>query len=580
VYSVESDVADALDDVHDRIDEIWDVSGQVLDELGQELDGIHEEQFFTNERINEVEAHLTHAVETLHDIGVAALADQEGRVQANAADIAALEEEFGNAIAELHEMGSEALEAQGGQIDGLAQYVTGLEESFSQALGELHAMGVEASAEQGAALDELEHTMFNMHDSQAERISQMEEGLHAALGELHNLGAQRLSEIGEEFDVVHARIDINADRINDLEERVEALENAGEDPVELPHGQHGVFNSWSAAAGVQLLSGDFNGDGHTDVALIGGPGWGSIPVALSRGNGGYSVSNCAVPHMNHWKSCCGARPLVGDFNGDGKDDIALTGGAGWGSLPVAFSTNDGCFSVTNHGLASFPGWAATHNVQVVAGDFDGDGKADVAAIGNSGWGSLPTAFSNGDGTFRVTNHAMSGGNANHFNAWSSRAGVYVLAGDYNGDGKDDVALIGGPGWGSIPVATSAGDGTYNSVSNCGVQHMNSWIDSPGARPLVADFTGDGKDDIALTGGNGWNTVPVASAGNGGCFSVSNHGVTNFPQWVASANVQAVAGDFNGDGKGDLAAIGNPGWGTLPTSFGAGDGTFSVTNHGI
>jgi hypothetical protein len=284
--------------------------------------------------------------------------------------------------------------------------------------------------------------------------------------------------------------------------------------------------------------------------------------------------------MNHWKSCCGARPLVGDFNGDGKDDIALTGGAGWGSLPVAFSTENGCFSVTNHGLADFPGWAATANVQVVAGDFDGDGKSDVAAIGNAGWGSLPTAFSNGDGTFRVTNTAMSGGNANHFNHWSSLAGVFVLAGDYNGDGKSDVALIGGPGWGSIPVATSSGDGSYNSVSNCGVQHMNSWIDSPGARPLVADFTGDGKDDIALTGGAGWATIPVASSTDGGCFAVSNRGVTHFPQWVATANAQAVAGDFNSDGKGDVAAIGPNGWATLPTSFGAGDGTFSVTNHGV
>jgi len=562
--------------IHEELDE-------ALGEHGRQIEELHSQQLFTDDRIKEVEEQFNHALETLHSMGVEALADQDGRIQANADDIAQLEAALGQSLAELHQMGVEALQAQGGRIDGLAEHVLLLEEQFGNALEELHAMGLEAFAEQGARVDELEGAMEGMHQSQAERITHMEETFHVALADMHNLGDVALSEVQDQIDNLGAMHDITNDRIDDLEERVEALESAGQPPVDLPVGQHGVFNNWAATAGVHLLSGDFNGDGHTDVALLGGPGWGSIPVAFSRGNGAYSVTNCAVPNMNAWEDSAGARPLVGDFDGDGKDDIALTGGHGWGSLPVAFSTENGCFTVTNHGLASFPGWAATANVQVIAGDFDGDGKADVAAIGNAGWGSLPTAFSNGDGTFRVTNHAMSsGGNARHFNAWSSRSGVHVLAGDFNGDGKDDVALIGGPGWASVPVAVSAGDGTYNSVSNCHVHAMNSWIDSAGARPLVADFNGDGKDDIALTGGSGWNTIPVAASTSAGCFAVSNSGVTSFPGWAASANVQVVAGDFNSDGHGDIAAIGHSGWGSLPTAFGTstGDGTFSVTNHGI
>jgi hypothetical protein len=346
--------------------------------------------------------------------------------------------------------------------------------------------------------------------------------------------------------------------------------------AELGAGIYGTFNRWSASAGVHMLEGDFNGDGKHDVALLGGPGWGSIPVAHSFGNGQWSVTNCAVPSMNSWIDAAGARPLVGDFDGDGKDDIALTGGHGWGSIPVAFAQDDGCFRVTNSAVAQFPGWAATANVQSVVGDFDGDGKADIAAIGNAGWGSLPTAFGNGDGTFRVTNNALGGS----FNDWSSRSGVYVLAGDFNADGKDDVALIGGPGWGSIPVAVSAGDGTYNSITNCAVPHMNSWIDRAGARPLVADFDGDGRDDIALTGGHGWGSIPVAFSEGAQCFRVSNSAVAHFPSWAATHNVQAVATDVDGDGRADIAAIGNSGWATLPVAFGNGDGSFRVVNERI
>ena len=155
------------------------------------------------------------------------------------------------------------------------------------------------------------------------------------------------------------------------------------------------------------MAGDFNADGKDDVALIGGPGWGSIPVAVSAGDGSYnSITNCAVPHMNGWIDAPGARPLVGDFNGDGRSDIALTGGHGWGSIPVAFSEGAQCFRVTNTGVAHFPSWTATHNVQAVALDVDGDGHADIAAIGNSGWATLPVAFGNNDGSFRVVNERI------------------------------------------------------------------------------------------------------------------------------------------------------------------------------
>jgi len=55
----------------------------------------------------------------------------------------------------------------------------------------------------------------------------------------------------------------------------------------------------------------------------------------------------------------GVRALVGDFNGDGRTDIALTGVADWASIPVAFSNGDGTFQVKNVGAGQFPAMAAT-----------------------------------------------------------------------------------------------------------------------------------------------------------------------------------------------------------------------------
>lgn len=316
--------------------------------------------------------------------------------------------------------------------------------------------------------------------------------------------------------------------------------------------------TWTATAGVQSLVGDFNGDGLSDLAMTGGSGWGSLPVAFSNGNGTFNVTNTGLAQFPAWAASAGAKALAGDFNGDGKTDIALTGVSGWTTVPIAFSNGNGSFYVTNYSVNNVPTWAQSSGVKILVGDFNADKKADIALMGVSGWASIPVAFSNGNGTFYVTNT----GNAT-FATYANQARLAV-AGDFDGDGDTDIALTGTSGWNTVPVAFSDRTGGF-SVTNNVVSQFPAWATSSYVKAVAGDFNGDGKADIGLSGGSGWITVAFAFSTGGGNFTQGNFPVTNFPTWATSAKY-ILAGKFNSDAQSDFLLTGGNGWNTSPMMF--------------
>jgi hypothetical protein len=270
----------------------------------------------------------------------------------------------------------------------------------------------------------------------------------------------------------------------------------------------GDFASWSANPNVRVLTGDFNGDGKTDVSLVNqSAGWNTLPVAFSQGNGNFSVTNQFIGDFASWSANPNVRVLTGDFNGDGKTDVSLVNqSAGWNTLPVAFSQGNGNFSVTNQFIGDFASWSANPNVDALTGDFNGDGKTDVALINKSaGWNTLPVAFSQGNGSFSVTNQFIG-----DFASWAANPNVRVRTGDFNGDGKTDVSLVNqSAGWNTLPVAFSQGNGNF-SVTNQFIGDFASWAANPNVNVLTGNFNGDSKTDVALVNQSaGWNTLPVA-----------------------------------------------------------------------
>ncbi|MEU3620374.1 VCBS repeat-containing protein [Streptomyces sp. NPDC006872] len=121
----------------------------------------------------------------------------------------------------------------------------------------------------------------------------------------------------------------------------------------------------------------------------------SGPLSSAASDGSFTVTNSSSPSFAGWAQGVGANVTSGDFNNDGRTDLALTGVAGWTTIPVALSNGDGSFTVTNSSSPSFAGWAQGVGANVVSGDFNNDGRTDLALTGVAGWTTIPVALSNG-----------------------------------------------------------------------------------------------------------------------------------------------------------------------------------------
>jgi hypothetical protein len=147
--------------------------------------------------------------------------------------------------------------------------------------------------------------------------------------------------------------------------------------------------------------------------------------------------------------------MVGDFNGDGKDDFLRQEKGDWandnnGMAQVFLSNGNGTF--TQKADLSNPGIFNGNNTNLMVGDFNGDGKDDFLRQEKGDWandniGMAQVFLSNGDGTFsqQVDLPADSWLNGNFTN---------LMVGDFNGDGKDDFLRQEKGGWANDNIGTA------------------------------------------------------------------------------------------------------------------------------
>lgn len=269
------------------------------------------------------------------------------------------------------------------------------------------------------------------------------------------------------------------------------------------------------------------------------------PVCYTR------MKSNAEPHAEHTF----LKVYAGDFNGDGKDDILVHSG----NAIHIHRSNGSQLDVVFSAVERVPGsWQFQPGDRFYVGDFNGDGKDEVAVFNGTDWimeylGLLADDGSNGLRLIARYDNSMPN--------WDFTPGDKFYVADFNGDGKKDLFVFNGGNWAIPYVGMLRSTGAGFTLARRYDANMPGWQMRPADRHYVGDFTGDGKADLYVFNGTNWSIAYLGMLQSTGTeLSMVRRYDGNAPGWQMRAHDTHWISDINNDGKADLFVYNHQDWG--------------------
>ena len=328
------------------------------------------------------------------------------------------------------------------------------------------------------------------------------------------------------------------------------------------------LDSKISATNTRYFTGDFDGDGISDLGAVDCSSRKCYWYEYSSRGGKYIIKGDTLDG----RMKASYEVVVGDFDGDGKTDVGAVDTAN-GQWYIHSSRTDECGvgsspSMPNYIPCGWPWGGMNSSHKVVVGDYNGDGIADRAIYNGSNWfiiSSLATDSTVAGGFFTVR------GGANNFIPWGwtwewstgdpMNGNAMVVAGDFDGDGITDRAVYekNSGAWTSLSTradALMAVTWRWQNGNPALPLWRNNFIGSIGldhrmTTPVVGDYDGDGVDDLVHVGHASGKWFYFSSL-EGKIDSIGD----SWTAWenTAASNRTILVGDFDGDGKMDPAFV--------------------------
>jgi Bacterial Ig-like domain (group 3)/FG-GAP-like repeat/FG-GAP repeat len=319
--------------------------------------------------------------------------------------------------------------------------------------------------------------------------------------------------------------------------------------AQLVIGGHLSFTPTSDLTGIgpyAVAVGDFNGDGTDDIAVANDVA-GTVSILIGYGNGSFK------PHVDYPTEPGADSLTVADVNGDGNLDLVVTNGGAPSTVSVLLGNGDGTFQThVDYTVGNYA-------YSPVVGDFNNDGKLDIV-VTNFSDSTFSLLLGNGDGTFQTPQTIP-----------ALHQTLSIAGADFNNDGNLDIAGTDSDN-NLVTVYMGNGSGGFSGTDYKG-----------GSQPVslaIGDFNGDKIADLAVAnvcsdidpecilGGPGTTSIFL---GNGdGTFQAKKDFITSYD------SLSIAVDDFNGDGRLDVVVANGcnecDSAGNVTVQLGNGDGT--------
>lgn len=263
-----------------------------------------------------------------------------------------------------------------------------------------------------------------------------------------------------------------------------------------------IPGSWDIRPNDEFHIGDFNGDGKDEVVVYNSIDWDQeyLGLLVDDGNGGLELEARFDGSVPGWTFSEFDRFYPADFNGDGMKDLYVFNGRDWGIPYLGLIRSTGSsFELVERYDGLLPGWTMRPNDRFEVGDFDGDGNEDLWAFNGDDWLISYLSILRSTGT-ELENVIRYDGT---LPGWTLKPGDRIYTGDFNGDGLTDLYIFNGAQWAMAYLGMFRSTGTELLKVRRYDGNLLDWSMRSNDRHFVADINGDGRADLFVYNHENW-----------------------------------------------------------------------------
>jgi len=301
--------------------------------------------------------------------------------------------------------------------------------------------------------------------------------------------------------------------------------------------------------------GDFNGDGRDDLLVHNDN---SIILYRSDGASLDLVFSAVERVPGSWQFKPDDQFYIADVNGDGKDEVVVYNSTNWAFEYLGLLADDGAggLRLIARYDDALPGWQFQRDDRFYVADFNGDGRKDLIVFNGDNWAFpyLGMLRSSGTGFSLVRRYDA------NLPGWQMRPGDEHAIGDFNGNGRDDLWVFNGNDW-SIPyLGMLRSNGTALHMAHRYDGAMPDWQMRPNDRHYVGDFDGDGKADLYVFNGDDWSIAYLGMlSAQGNHLTMTKRYDGTVPGWQMRRHDHHYLADIDNNGKADLFVYNSADW---------------------